>query len=161
MSTNETKSCFSCIVRRLVSVTCLILVGSVFMAMAVDGSALWLPVQADQPVTVRLSDKKPSPTLLLAKQVLEAGWQGQAGVTLKLERKADKALKPGGFRFTGEGISATTDVGLLYGAYAYLRTQQVEGTVRPTVSNPSYQLRVLNHWDNLDGSIERGYAGRS
>jgi alpha-glucuronidase len=161
MSTNETKSCFSCIVRRLVSVTCLILVGSVFMAMAVDGSALWLPVQADQPVTVRLSDKKPSPTLLLAKQVLEAGWQGQAGITLKLERKADKALKPGGFRFTGEGISATTDAGLLYGAYAYLRTQQVEGAVKPTVSNPSYQLRVLNHWDNLDGSIERGYAGRS
>ena len=34
-------------------------------------------------------------------------------------------------------------------------------TIHAFVSNPSYSHRILNHWDNLDGSIERGYAGKS
>jgi alpha-glucuronidase len=140
---------------------CFVLTTVLFSASAVDGHSLWLSNKSNQPVTILLTDKKPSATQLMAKKVLEEGWEGQAGVTLRLVRKADKALKPGGYRLSAEGISASTDAGLLYGAYAYLRSQQVDGAVRPSVSNPSYQWRVLNHWDNLDGSIERGYAGRS
>ena len=51
-------------------------------------------------------------------------------------------------------ISAHTENGLLYGAFALLRGEH--GT-----SAPYFGLRLLNHWDNLDGSIERGYAGES
>ena len=51
-------------------------------------------------------------------------------------------------------ISASTQHGLLYGAFALLRNED-------GYSAPYYDLRILNHWDNLDGSIERGYAGES
>ena len=59
-----------------------------------------------------------------------------------------------GYRISGRTITARTEIGLLYGRYAYLRGEQGE-------SHPFYKLRILNHWDNLDGSIERGYAGKS
>ena len=59
-----------------------------------------------------------------------------------------------GYRISGRTITARTEMGLLYGRYAYLRGEQGE-------SHPYYKLRILNHWDNLDGSIERGYAGKS
>ncbi|NLT04472.1 MAG: alpha-glucuronidase, partial [Bacteroidales bacterium] len=161
MSTYLTKTFTTAFWPRVLMLVCFVLTTVLFSASAVDGHSLWLSTKSNQPVTILLTDKKPSATQLMAKKVLEEGWGGQAGVTLRLVRKADKALKSGGFRFTAEGISASTDAGLLYGAYAYLRSQQVDGTVHPSVSNPSYQWRVLNHWDNLDGSIERGYAGRS
>lgn len=51
-------------------------------------------------------------------------------------------------------ISAKDEIGLLYGAYALLRGET-------TGSKPFYKLRILNHWDNLNGTIERGYAGLS
>ena len=59
-----------------------------------------------------------------------------------------------GYRINGHTITARTEMGLLYGRYALLRGEQGE-------SHPYYKLRILNHWDNLDGSIERGYAGKS
>ena len=59
-----------------------------------------------------------------------------------------------GYRIYGHTITARTKMGLLYGCYALLRGEQGE-------SHPFYKLRILNHWDNLDGSIERGYAGKS
>ena len=59
-----------------------------------------------------------------------------------------------GYRINGHTITARTKMGLLYGRYALLRGEQGE-------SHPFYKLRILNHWDNLDGSIERGYAGKS
>lgn len=146
---------------RLVATTVLLTAFVPFAALAVDGYTLWMPPTTDKTVNVRLSSKHATPLQRMAKQVLETGWQGQDGATLTLEIKQDNALKPDGFRLTANSIVATTDAGLLYGAYAYLRTQWVDGFVQETVSNPSYQLRLLNHWDNLDGSIERGYAGRS
>ena len=51
-------------------------------------------------------------------------------------------------------ITAKGEIGLLYGAYALLRGET-------TGSKPYYKLRILNHWDNLNGTIERGYAGLS
>ncbi|MEI6972541.1 MAG: alpha-glucuronidase family glycosyl hydrolase, partial [bacterium] len=60
-------------------------------------------------------------------------------------------------------VASTGDVGAMYGAFHLLRLVQ---TARPlarvdVVERPKLQLRLLNHWDNLDGTIERGYAGGS
>jgi alpha-glucuronidase len=60
-------------------------------------------------------------------------------------------------------IAANRDVGVLYGAFHLLRLMQTGRPVRDlaVVSAPRIRRRVLDHWDNLDGSVERGYAGRS
>jgi alpha-glucuronidase len=60
-------------------------------------------------------------------------------------------------------IAANSDIGVLYGAFAFLRQLQ---THRPLsrlalASAPRIQLRMLDHWDNLDRTVERGYAGAS
>jgi alpha-glucuronidase len=60
-------------------------------------------------------------------------------------------------------IAANSDVGVLYGSFAYLRLLQTRQPVNhlAIASAPRIKLRVLDHWDNLDGTIERGYAGHS
>jgi alpha-glucuronidase len=60
-------------------------------------------------------------------------------------------------------IAANTDVGLLYGAFAFLRQIQTGNSVADLdiASSPKVALRVLNHWDNLDRHVERGYSGQS
>jgi len=60
-------------------------------------------------------------------------------------------------------ISANTDKGILYGVFAFLRLLQTHQSLDDLhiVSTPKIKLRMLNHWDNLDGTIERGYAGNS
>jgi alpha-glucuronidase len=60
-------------------------------------------------------------------------------------------------------ISANSDVGVLYGTFALLRMMQTRQPIdRLDVrSTPKLSLRVLNHWDNLDRTVERGYAGPS
>jgi alpha-glucuronidase len=60
-------------------------------------------------------------------------------------------------------VAANEDVGLLYGAFGLLRRLQTGASLEDldVASAPKIQLRLLNHWDNLDGTIERGYAGHS
>lgn len=60
-------------------------------------------------------------------------------------------------------IAANGDVGALYGAFRLLRQLQTHGSVArlAIADRPAVARRVLNHWDNLDRSVERGYAGRS
>jgi alpha-glucuronidase len=60
-------------------------------------------------------------------------------------------------------IAANTDIGLLYGSFALLRAlgTGVDLATLDQSAAPALQLRVLNHWDNLDRSVERGYAGQS
>ena len=60
-------------------------------------------------------------------------------------------------------IVGNTDVGVLYGAFHFLRILQTHQRVDAlaVVQSPRIRLRVLNHWDNLDGTVERGYAGGS
>ncbi len=61
-------------------------------------------------------------------------------------------------------IVANTDIGLLYGSFAWLRAIQTRTDALDRLdlrATPGVQLRVLNHWDNLDRSVERGYAGES
>ena len=60
-------------------------------------------------------------------------------------------------------IAANSDIGLLYGSYAWLRAAASGARLDrlDRRASPALQLRVLNHWDNLDRSVERGYAGQS
>ena len=60
-------------------------------------------------------------------------------------------------------IAANSDIGALYGAFHFLRLMQTGQPIdRLNITErPALQLRLMNHWDNPDGTIERGYAGRS
>lgn len=60
-------------------------------------------------------------------------------------------------------ITASTDIGLLYGTFEFLRKIQLQHSLQHIhiVNSPKTKIRVLNHWDNLDGYVERGYAGSS
>jgi alpha-glucuronidase len=76
--------------------------------------------------------------------------KGDDGFTI--ERKAD-----GGLLLKAHG----RDIGLLYGAYYLLRLQQSGQPVNPCEERPAFSLRLLNHWDNPNGTVERGFAGHS
>ena len=60
-------------------------------------------------------------------------------------------------------IASTTDVGALRGTFHFLRLLQTRASITSLniVERPRLDRRLLNHWDNLDGTIERGYAGAS
>ncbi|MGA1798958.1 alpha-glucuronidase family glycosyl hydrolase [Sphingomonas sp. 4RDLI-65] len=60
-------------------------------------------------------------------------------------------------------VTGNTDIGVLYGSFALLRHLQTGGSLDriDLTSSPRVKLRVLDHWDNLDGVVERGYAGAS
>ena len=75
--------------------------------------------------------------------------------------KPDKSIKGDGFKLTLNGVQANNDLGILYGVYELLRRQQTGESIKEETINPSYELRLLDHWDNLNGTIERGYAGHS
>lgn len=119
---------------------------SVFTATAEDGSKLWLRYQTTHTAKVTGQECK-------AAEILRAHYDG-AQVCLRI----DDAMPQDSYRIEGSHdditISASTLHGLLYGAFALLRNED-------GYSAPYYDLRILNHWDNLDGSIERGYAGES
>ncbi|HWT73481.1 MAG TPA: alpha-glucuronidase family glycosyl hydrolase [Mobilitalea sp.] len=93
----------------------------------------------------------------------------RAGIYLKFDESLQ--IEREGYRITClDGkctISAVSEAGLLYGVFALIRTlqvQQVRNYDAWTYSEekePSNPLRMLNHWDNMDGSIERGYSGKS
>jgi alpha-glucuronidase len=126
---------------------------------AENGHQLWLRNSSPKPVNVVCA--KTSPTLTIAKQELQNGWMGEVETSVSLTIKADKAIRGDGFRITKNSIQANTENGILYGVYELLRRQQTGEAIQEEVCNPSYDRRILNHWDNLDGSIERGYAGQS
>jgi alpha-glucuronidase len=135
------------------------------LVFAEDGSQLWLRFPAKNGISAdKIISKGSSPTLNIVRKELSRHWQGQA-VELRTENK-DKNLKDG-YRIVSTPekivISAGKEIGLLYGVYHILRLQQTKADLSHlnTVEKPSYDVRVLDHWDNLDGSIERGYAGRS
>lgn len=126
---------------------------------AEDGHQLWLRSRSAKPVKVVCSLK--SPVLSVARGELEQGWHGTEGATVILAITKDKNLREGGFRLSGKGVEAGTELGILYGVYELLRQQHMRKPINEGVYNPSYNYRILNHWDNPDGSVERGYAGPS
>jgi alpha-glucuronidase len=126
---------------------------------AEDGHQLWLRTHPAKPVKVVCS--KQSSTLDIARQELEQGWQGNAGAEVILAVKHDPSLRGDGYKLDASGVQANTDLGILYGVYDLLRHQETGQPVKGVISNPSYELRLLNHWDNLGGTMERGYGGNS
>ena len=103
-------------------------------------------------------------------QILPTNASG-ASVSLRLLSEKENVLGPEGFRIdVGDDqgsmqvlISSMGEQGLLYGIFAFLRLLQM-GEIRVDFmleDYPKNQLRMINHWDNLDGSVERGYAGKS
>lgn len=133
---------------------------------AEDGSSLWLRFQdlSDINSKRKIESKQSSPTIDIAISELENYWRGKS-VELVINKKLNQ-LKDGYRIQSEEGkiiISASEDVGLLYGSYHLLRLQQTEsGLDNIDIKEvPTYNVRILNHWDNLNGTIERGYAGYS
>lgn len=138
---------------------CLILLTFSLGLYAEDGHNLWLRAQSTGSVDIVCA--KGSSTLAIAKQELEQGWKGENGAKLVLKIKKDKAINGDGFKLSENEVQANTELGILYGVYELLRRQQTGQAIHNEICNPSYERRVLNHWDNLDGTIERGYAGHS
>jgi alpha-glucuronidase len=126
---------------------------------AEEGHNLWLRNKNTGPVNVVWSGK--SPIVAIAVSELQQGWQGKANATILLSIKNDNAIRYDGFKLKPGEIQANTELGILYGVYELLRRQQTGEAVVEMISNPSYGQRILDHWDNPNGSIERGYAGRS
>ena len=138
-------------------------------------------------VAVALGD---SPVIASAQGELIRGVQGMLGRTLRIEksipsesavvigtaedvRKAlpqatlDNGLRKDGFQLKTVGkhlvIAGTNDRGALYGTFALLRKMALRETISPVDEKqaPVVPVRWVNEWNNLDGTIERGYGGRS
>ena len=140
-------------------ITSIIFLFSIVFGNAQNGHELWLrPVKA-KPVNIIC--KQNSPTLSIAKQELTDRWQGEKNATVTLTIKKDKALKNDGFKLGKNLVQANTDAGILYGVHELLRRQQTNEPINNEIFNPSYEVRILDHWDNLNGTVERGYAGNS
>lgn len=145
-----------------------------------DGSQLWLGKQYANSCQV-ISQLPDDATAKIAKQELENNWRGK-----NVELKIDKSLNLGeGYNIyarpaqQGDNIqyeatiTASNPIGLLYGAYELIRLQNTDAyntgsgnqqnfsKAIDETEKPQVGLRIFNHWDNLDGSIERGYAGKS
>lgn len=145
-----------------------------------DGSQLWLGKQYANSCQV-ISQLPNDATAKIAKQELENNWRGK-----NVELKIDKSLNLGeGYNIyarpaqQGDNIqyeatiTASNPIGLLYGAYELIRLQNTDAyntgsgnqqnfsKAIDETEKPQVGLRILNHWDNLDSSIERGYAGKS
>lgn len=142
----------------------IIFILSSLLSWAEDGSRLWLRYPEIKQKEKSILSSHSSPTINIALDELSNHWQGQT-VELQLNKKL-KHLKDGySIKSNNQKIiiSAGSDVGLLYGSYCLLRLQQTGAdlTTLDIEELPSYDIRILNHWDNLDGTIERGYAGYS
>jgi len=142
-----------------IKIVLFILILTCHSLLAEDGHDVWL--RSKSTTSVNIFCKESSPTLEIARQELKQGWQGKNGETIVLSVKNNEAINYDGFKFTHDGIQANNDFGVLYGVYELLRRQVTGEPYQEEICNPSYEHRVLNHWDNLDGSIERGYAGHS
>ncbi|MBQ3805566.1 MAG: alpha-glucuronidase [Prevotella sp.] len=142
-----------------------ILISALFMLMAgwsvaavhdEDGSRLWLRFD-NASTSASVSGVKGT-----AMTELQTYWQGGPVVL-----KKQKGMAQDGYTITSQGgktvIAAANDNGLLYGAYHLLRLQQTgQSCANLNIKEqPAYDLRILNHWDNPNGTVERGFAGKS
>jgi len=162
----------------------LLLAASPFLR-ADDGYRLWLRYDriTDEPLRAAYAAALPrielvvpsghaTPITTSARDELTVGLRGLLGVEepIRIVRLEDPLLQPPREGYSIQGgagaplrILANDDAGILYGAFALLRAL---GTARPpsalvTASAPRIQRRILDHWDNLNGFVERGFAGRS
>ena len=140
-----------------------LLLSAVGVMNADNGHELWLKQLTGQKAEVIVKTQS-SPSIDIASQELKNGWKGGA-VTLSKIASDDTASESFMIEIKGgkPTIAAKSDMGLLYGAYHLLRLQNTGNNVQDTIlaEAPCFDLRILNHWDNLDASCERGYAGKS
>ncbi|HTN39969.1 MAG TPA: alpha-glucuronidase family glycosyl hydrolase [Asticcacaulis sp.] len=154
--------------------------------MAEDGYDLWLrykPVEASYAAQYKASATAiiggDTPILTSAKSELKRGLDGLLNQDTPVAQAVtdgaivlqtgDKDIAEDGFRIEAKSIdghrvtviSANTDQGALYGAFRYLRQIQTRQPLTTINDAPKIKLRIIDHWDNLDGSIERGYSGTS
>ncbi|AUD03303.1 alpha-glucuronidase family glycosyl hydrolase [Spirosoma pollinicola] len=125
-----------------------------------------------------------SPILKSAAEELQTGLQGLLGKTVPIIANAGnrtggivltnasgadvQTLTKEGYKLASRKgsnitVSGKTDSGVLYGVFALLRQLQTGQAIDnlSLAGNPKIQYRLLNHWDNTNGTIERGYAGES
>ena len=143
--------------RILISALILLMAGgSVAAAGNEDGSRLWLRLDNADATAVITGVKGTAMT------ELQTYWQGGPVVL-----KRQKGIAKDGYAIKSQSgkivISAASDAGLLYGAYQLLRLQQTGQSCEnlDIMEEPFYDLRILNHWDNPNGTCERGFAGKS
>ena len=120
-----------------------------------NGHGLWLRYAPKSHATVIAAHH--SPTIDIAVDELERFYQGDRVVFVKDD------LPKGGFQISNDTIRANDDTGFLYAAYALLRLQATHADANNLKMDerPAFRYRILDHWDNIDGSVERGYAGKS
>ncbi|WP_376699703.1 alpha-glucuronidase family glycosyl hydrolase [Sphingomonas endophytica] len=148
-------------------------------AHADDGYRLWLRAPAAVPAATTVAIRGNTATLRLA--AAELSRVLPAGMTVMVATAADPGVAALRLPFAPLGeegylvrtvtldgrptllVAGNSDRGALYGAFALLRHLATGGTAAKATltSTPKVKLRVLNHWDNLDGTVERGYAGVS
>ena len=128
-----------------------------------DGHLLWFnSLQMDAPPPIGET------TMQIAKENIDKYWKSGPKVELTLNSTANDALGSEGFELSfADGkitASANSEIGLLYATYELLRMQESGNEPKngeSIISKPAFEQRILNHWDNLDGTVERGFAGHS
>ena len=158
-----------------------------FSALADDGYKLWLKYHAldnktqkayytkrlktvyadinDPSVKVAVDELQLGITQMLGfrPQIKNIDPSSPSGLQLKIVKDL-QGVNAEGFAISSNqnsiSIQAQNGVGILYGVFHLLRSIQVNEEIN-TVTSPDVQLRLLNHWDNHNGTIERGYAGMS
>jgi len=131
-----------------------------------DYSLLWLnrkPAGTLPPWAGRLAGEVCTPQGRAALRELEQALapHRDTGPALRLREEVGAGE---GYRCVREGenlILTGTGRGLLYGTFSLLRRLTLGDEAFPDAERPAYPIRMLDHWDNADGSIERGYAGNS
>lgn len=122
---------------------------------------LWLPTANDNPCSVEYKGK--NPIALNAASILSQNSPDDYFKTIRLEEKKVKGLPYDGYAISVDSIEkrvtviSPTGEGLLHGSLSLYRPNNCKNHT----DYPRNQIRILNHWDNLDGTIERGYAGKS
>ncbi|WP_443970003.1 alpha-glucuronidase family glycosyl hydrolase [Sphingobium sp. CR28] len=159
--------------------TALMLLTALAPANADDGYRLWLR-QTAPTSQASVEIKGGTPTLALAGAELRDILSAEDGTVL-VGLSSDPAIAALGLPTQGLGdegylvramtnngrktivVTANAPAGVLYGAFALARHKATGGDIASVNlrSVPGVKLRVLNHWDNLDGHVERGYAGQS
>jgi len=157
---------------------------SLLSVRADDGYRLWLRYDriADEPlraayasVTQQIVFTTPtgtdSSTLAVAREELTTALRGLLGTAPQITLRAAASEIPSsddGYSLTTTSadtitLTAPRDIGILYGAFALLREIQLHHSLDhlTLTSAPRIQRRILNHWDNLNRFVERGYAGFS
>lgn len=134
-------------------------------ASAENGSNLWLRQELSCQATVVCDIT--SPVIDVARKELASLWKGGEVILRISADREHYGLGDEGYTIRSAGndiiLESSAEKGLLYAAYHLLRLQ-AEGNDCKNLNiseSPLYEYRILNHWDNIDGTVERGYAGKS